>query len=377
MKNSHLLIGSILVLGSSAAAAQSSVQLYGVADAAITASSRGDVIQSTSGTPPVTTRTSAGNAFGVASGVQSASRFGIRGTEDLGSGLKALFAAEAAWNVDEGTGASAGALNFQRRSVVGLGGSFGSILLGRDYTPAFYAGQATDVFSYGLYGTSYVYQNSGGYTNRASNGIHYTTPSWGGLTLRVSAGSSERYEAPKSRGHFAGLSLVYKSGPITGSAYYQQVNLTTAATANAVDKQKQFGVGGGYDFGFARILAGWGRSDNPDVASGASTNFDSWNVGAGVRAGPGELLISYTNLKSGAGRTASLGGTAGTQATGKVWGVAYTYPLSKRTNLYANYGQTNNSAGGAFGLSANGTSIAAGAPGEKVRAVALGVRHQF
>lgn len=377
MKNSHLLIGSILVLGSSAAAAQTNVQLYGVADAAVTASSRGDVIQTTSGTPAVTTRTGAGTALGVASGVQSASRFGIRGSEDLGGGLKGLFAAEAAWNVDDGTGSSNGALNFQRRSVVGLGGSFGSILLGRDYTPGFYAGQATDVFGYGLYGTSYVYQNSGGYTNRTSNGLHYTSPAWGGLTLRISAGASERYEAPKSRGHFGGISLVYKSGPITGQAYYQQANLTTAATVNAVDKQKQFGVGGGYDLGFARILAGWGRSDNPDVASGASTNFDSWNVGAGVRAGPGEVLVSYTHLKAGAGRNGSLGGTAGVEGTGKVWGVAYTYPLSKRTNLYANYGQTNNSAGAAFGLSANGTTIAAGAPGEKVRAVALGVRHQF
>ena len=80
------------------------------------------------------------------SGYQSTSRFGIRGTEDLGSGLKATFNFEAGIDVDTGSIdsdplGSGGAL-FQRRSVVGLAGVFGEVRLGRDYTAAFSAAES-------------------------------------------------------------------------------------------------------------------------------------------------------------------------------------------------------------------------------------------
>lgn len=359
--------------GSSIALAQSSVQLYGVADAGVSVTKRGDFANTTSGTPPVAGRTSLGNAVNVHSGVQSASRFGIRGTEDLGDGFKAIFAAEAAWNVDDGTGATNGALNFQRRSVVGLGGGWGTVLLGRDYTPAYFAGQATDVFAYGLFGTSYAFQQSGGYTNRASNAIHYTSPNFGGVVVRGVIGTGERDVAPKSLGNIYGLSAVWTSGPFTASGYYQDLKVATVPASTSSDNQKQFGVGGGYDFGIGRVLAGWARSKNAQ----ASSNFDAYNIGVGVKIAAGELLAGYTHLKAESGRNASLGGTAGAEGTGKIWALGYTYPLSKRTNLYATLAQTSNSSAGAFGLYSNSTSILAGAPGQKPRAIGVGIRHQF
>ncbi len=371
MKTSLTLAAAIATaFGASIASAQTNVQLYGIADAGISVASRGDTTMA--GTPPAPV--SIGNAFLVHSGVQSASRFGIRGTEDLGGGLKAIFAAEAAWNVDDGTGAATGGgLNFARRSVVGLGGGFGTILLGRDYTPAFFAGQASDVFAFGLYGTSYAFAQSGGFTTRASNAIHYTSPSWGGLVLRASAGTSERYEAPKSQGNLYGASVVYTGGPITASAYYQQVRVATVPASGSTDSQKQFGLGAGYNFGVGRVLAGWGRSQNP----GDDTNLDAWNIGLGFRIGAGELLAGFTRLTAEAGRNASVGGTAGIEGKAKILALAYTYPLSKRTNLYATLAQTNNDDGAGFGLYSNATSVTAGAPGEKVRAIGLGIRHAF
>lgn len=347
----------------SSAMAQTSVTLYGIADAAVGASDRGDA--------PGANYGATGNVF---SGVQSASRFGIRGSEDLGGGLKALFVAEGGWNVDEGTGANAsGGLDFARRSVVGLGGSFGSVMLGRDYTPAYYAGVVTDVFSYGMFGNAYAFQQSGGYTLRASNAIHYVSPNFGGLTIRAMGGSGERNVEPRSQGNIYGLSAVYQANRITASAYFQELRQATVPASDGYDRNKQYGIGGGYDFGPARLVAGWGRSE----LSADSTNFDFYNVGAGVRIGAGELMGSFTQLKAEAGRNGLLGGTAGAEGRAKVYGVAYTYPLSKRTNVYASFGTTRNDSNGAFGVFSSGTSVAAAGVGAKPKAVALGIRHMF
>ena len=59
------------------------------------------------------------------------------------------------------------------------------------------------------------------------------------------------------------------------------------------------------------------------------------------------------------------------------WGIAYVHPLSKRTNLYATYGQTNNDNGGVFGLNYSQSSVAAGSPDATPKAFAVGVRHLF
>ncbi len=139
------------------ALAQTNVTLYGIADGGIGMQDRGG---------------NAKSAIVVSSGTQSTSRFGIRGTEDLGGGMKATFNFESGIRADTGLGSPSNAgLDFSRRSVVGLEGSFGSVLLGRDYTPGFSAGGATDVMGYGLYG------NYLGYTvvsfDRPSKALEY------------------------------------------------------------------------------------------------------------------------------------------------------------------------------------------------------------
>jgi predicted porin len=76
---------------------------------------------------------SGSNRFsGLGSDGMYSSRLGVRGTEDLGAGLKANFHLEGALSPDTGLGASAGGFNCQRRSVIGLEGAFGSVVAGRD-----------------------------------------------------------------------------------------------------------------------------------------------------------------------------------------------------------------------------------------------------
>ena len=133
------LIALAVLAASGAAMAQSSVTLYGVADAGVTYLNGAD------------------NWSGVTSGNNLTSRLGFRGVEDLGGGLKANFVIEGGFNLDNGDGASgyAGAkagegFQFKRRSTVGLSGGFGEVRMGRELTAAYNATARYDPFGSGL-----------------------------------------------------------------------------------------------------------------------------------------------------------------------------------------------------------------------------------
>src|SRR5690606_10200795 len=114
MKKSLLAL-AVLGTFSGAALAQSSVTIYGVADAGIAYTDNGNP---------------AGEQWSVESGQQSGSRLGFKGTEDLGGGLSAIFTLESGFNLDNGTSAQGGRL-FGRQAWVGLNGGFGTVKLGR------------------------------------------------------------------------------------------------------------------------------------------------------------------------------------------------------------------------------------------------------
>ena len=122
-------------MGISQAHAESSVTLFGVVDNALT-------LGYGSGPGSADRRQMTNSAL-------AASRLGLRGTEDLGSGMTASFWLEAGVSTDSGIGAAtnsnnqtsgagtAGGLTFNRRATVSLGGLWGELRLGRDFTPYF------------------------------------------------------------------------------------------------------------------------------------------------------------------------------------------------------------------------------------------------
>jgi predicted porin len=67
----------------------------------------------------------------------------------------------------------------------------------------------------------------------------------------------------------------------------------------------------------------------------------------------------------------------GVERKGTVFGIGYLYFLSKRTTLYANYGQVSNNSTASFGMLSSDTTVAAGAAGADPKALAFGVRHSF
>ena len=334
--------------GASAQTGSTAVTMYGIADVGIMSTSRG------SGAPAVTQ---------VMSGVNSTSRWGIRGSEDLGGGMKAMFNFEAQVNVDEGSGAATGGgLNFARRSFVGLEGAFGQVYLGRDYTPGYYVAIGNDTFRYGLWGSTITFSSgAGGLTTRASNAIFYRSPKLGGVEFRAMYGVGERDAAPARGGDIAGVGAYWSSGPVNLAAYYHDLKVVTAGSASTTST-RQYGIGGGWDLGGFRLNAGYGASD----PAGASNTLSHAYAGGSVKAGKGELLAQVMLMRRELNRQ-----RATTIAVG------YMYPLSRRTNLYATFGRTGNNASGAFPLNNAANSLAAAAAGADPRAFGVGIRHAF
>ncbi|MFT3801647.1 MAG: porin [Burkholderiaceae bacterium] len=344
------------------AMAQSNVTMYGIADAGIGFIDVGGPGNST--------------AFRVDSGYNSTGRWGIRGSEDLGGGLQAFFKAEAevGWDTGGGDGGGGNALNFARGSYVGLEGRFGQVWFGRDYVSGYPAMLEIDILRYGLFGNlltflsgyqgatvdGVTYGAVSGMQTRTSNGIFYKTPQFGGHVIQAHYGAGERYAAPKSGGSHAGVSWIFASGPWSASAWFHQRRSVLAPDSSLL-KTKEYGGGGGYRFGPAKLVLGAGVSD-PD----GPQKLKFYNVGGSVRAGTGTVYLQFTRMKEDA-----------SSARGNSLSLSYTYPLSKRTNLYATAGTTRNNATGTYVLRGSGLSYAAGAPGADQKGLALGIRHFF
>lgn len=344
----RFLIAAVAATLPPAAFAQTNVTLYGVADAGV-----GWVDTGASGSS---------STMVVESGYQAPSRFGIRGTEDLGNGLKAVFNLESGVRFDTGTTDAAGF--WQRRAVVGLAGSFGEVVLGRDYTAGYRSAALTDVMAYGLYGnwTSF-HTGAGGITSRASNGIHYTGK-FSGIRVRATYGEGE-VQSPSSAGDVFGIAADYMQGPLTLQGYYQEINNSNG------DAVKQAGLGAGYKFGGFRVTLTYGLADNDNDLESTSNieKSEGLGLGAGVKVGSGEVLAQVIQLRRSM--------VVGSDPKATVFGVAYVHPLSKRTNLYATIGMTRNDRHGAFALWAASNNVPAGGVGEDPKGVALGIRHLF
>jgi predicted porin len=174
--------------------AQSNVTVYGVVDQYIDFSKAGS-----------------NHGGRIQSGGLEGSRFGFRGTEDLGGGMKALYLLEGGINADDGTSGQ-GAL-FGRQSFVGLGGNFGQVTLGRQYSSYY-----DTLVNYGL-GGGLAWGNATEYFNdssslRINNSVQYASPNFSGLVFKGMFGMGEN-AAPgmRSVGNAGSLGMQYEHGP--------------------------------------------------------------------------------------------------------------------------------------------------------------------
>ena len=331
MKKSLIAVAALAAVG--AASAQSSVTLYGIVD---TGFGVNQVKTETGGT------TTKDRTTGVNPGKSnlSSSRFGFKGQEDLGNGLSAVFALEAGFNSGNGNWDG----GFNRRSVVGLKGGFGQVLLGRDWTPMDSIAndyQAIDVTTgdtvHGL-GTNPLY------TDRI-DGIHYSGE-FGGVGVKASVGYNDVKNTTVGSEHNVrtetyGLGVSYAGGPLTvGGAvqYFRDKDTTTNTPVPGLNgtrnKGVEYGVGATYDFTAAKLYAHYLAKDGDfttytgGVASKVSGKpVQQAGVGVTVPFGAFTLGAQYAYNYHKA--------SDNTKAKGHDFALQGIYSLSKRTDVYA------------------------------------------
>jgi predicted porin len=359
---------SVLSAACCTAQAQSSVTVYGVLDSFLELASAGN------GT---VTRISSGGAMG--------SRFGFRGSEDLGGGLKANFILEAGLLLD--TGASTGTATvptstvptgasymFQRLATVGLSGDFGAVNIGRQYTPHFGTMAAFDPAGFTMSGALNYYAGPGvginggslaDATTRRDNSIQYTTPTWNGFKANVfyAFGESTGVGQPKSTGNTLNIAAGYASSTLSAQVSY--LTEKTIYIVGNTDKYTDLAVS--YDFGVIKPSAIFVRRRGDAAAAPA---LDAYQIGASAPLGAGKLIATYGQLKN---KTTA-------NSNSKAIGVRYDYALSKRTTLYGGATKISNQAGAGYTISGGGGSspgLALSAVGQSPKSVYAGIAHVF
>ena len=336
MKKS-LLVLAVLGAVAGSASAQTNVTIYGVADAGITRFDNGAT---------TTTR--------LDSGIQSGSRIGFRGTEDLGGGLSAIFTLENGFNIDDGT-LGQGSRLFGRQAFVGLSSnSLGALKLGRQYNPIRSAIEGVDPFGLGLAGRADNVFNV--YGDRTDNTINYATPNLGGFNGQVAYSLGE-IAGSSSVGRSFGLSVGYTAGPVSVILAHHDQNLVAAGVANG-DSNTTL-LGGTFDFGVAKLHAAYARNKGESATGTTTIDRDDALLGVSAPLGAGRILASWIRRSDDIGANRDADQIA----------LGYTYDLSKRTNLYTSYARTRNDAAATL----NGASAA----GRDPSIFNVGVRHRF
>ncbi len=337
-------------LGAAAAAgasAQTNVQLYGLVDAYL-------------GYVKNSTPTSSGSAFSVDSGGMSTSHFGIRGSEDFGSGLKAIFAFDAFFRADTGqAGRFNGDALFARDAYGGLQGAFGRVQLGRNTTPYFLS---TVLFN--PFGDSYTFSPAVAHTylngyllndSGWNNSVLFGSPTVGNWTANLiwSAGLERSAEPNKDAGKAFGGNANYSKGPLGFTLAYQQVDFETLVSS-PLTNQRATMLGATYDFKVARLFGQYQYLKNEAAAREAKDEM--FQLGVSAPFGPGSVLASYAHGKT----TDNDGATSDGKRTS--YAIGYDYFVSKRTDIYGAYFESRLDVGGAE---------------SKNRVLGTGLRHRF
>jgi predicted porin len=353
MKKSVLSLAIATSLAAAGAAqAQSNVQVYGLIDAGIESLNHASASQ--------------GSVVKVISGGKNTSRWGFRGSEDLGGGLKAVFNLEGGILMD--TGNLDGVL-FKRQAVVGLEGSMGRIVLGRSFTSAY---DFLILFDPLGYAPNYSWATS---TNASGPSKYGMTTAFDNL-IKYSGSTGEfKYGATIGLGEQPGSGADSRKSSFAGSwihaglgimAAYEEVNGNTVVATGNRDKTTAYHLGADYKAGSWRYTAGMrgyklqaGKAATPDLRGDTYWGGITYNVQAWTLTG----AVYHINTKNLA---------ADKDADPTMLVARAMYALSKRTDLYMVAAHANADHGQLVGLSRDDPGF-----GSTQNGFTAGIQHRF
>ncbi|MDY7791318.1 porin [Burkholderia ubonensis] len=334
--------------------AQSSVTLYGVVDAALLYTNKS-----------LNTKTGAndGHKFAMVDGAASASRFGLRGVEDLGGGLKATFVLESGIDVPSGGFGNSNGNLFGRQAWIALSGGFGTLKAGLQYSPFVLAQIATDPRDIAYFGSgAVIYVDNVLVTGLFNqNAVSYTSPVIAGFQGSAMLGLGGKAGDFQSGRQYS-ASLKYQLGGLLVSAalYNGNAGGTAATPIPGTVPFTGRSIGAAYDFGSVTVKASYALYK-------VSRSFDNRVVGAGASY----LITPAIDLDAGAWYTSDGNDTRNHSLLSAI---GLRYFLSKATALYGQVGVVHNHGRMNTGLSING-ALHEGS-GTTVGAV-FGIRHSF
>ena len=300
------------------------------------------------------------DTFSMDSGMSSGNRWGLKGSEDLGNGYQVGFVLESGFDADTGAMSKDGLFN--REATLRVSGPFGSIYAGRmgrigsdAGSVGFYAGSVSP-FGSGWGKMPGHFAVTANYDSRYSNALAYVSPKVGPVTVyaQYTMGNATENESGDNRLFSLGAQADFGALQVLGLVEYlnkKSVDGTTVYDDSKYDDSYTINLGGSYDFGVAKVfLAGQYFKAAPDYA-GMKGNYadkigkgNEWhfsfdgfgvNVGATAPIGAGEFLVSAGYGKGDLNIDTK---DAKLSADAYIIQVGYTYPFSKRTNLYAGAG---------------------------------------
>jgi predicted porin len=292
MKKSLLALAALTAFAG-AASAQSSVTLYGRVDLSVAKPMGIDDKNMQNG---------------------SGSRLGLRGSEDLGGGLSALFNIEHRFNADTGADSTGGVRFWNGRSLVGLKGGFGQVVFGREYTTAFLGTQLwSDPWGWDTVANQGAITGLGGIAKvRNDSSVTYNVAA-GGFSFGIqTAEATDTINTFQSKP--LNFNVGYAGGPLRASFGYEKTGREGAG------KEKMWSAGISYNLGMVKPGFYYGKGT-------ALNNADhkAMMITATAPMGAGEFRASYGNLK------------ANDTTVAKILALGYHYSMSKRTTLYVDY----------------------------------------
>ena len=334
---------SVAVLGAFAGSALAAdVQLYGLVDLGL------NWTQVDNG--KTTT-----DSFGMGSGQNSGSRFGLKGTEDLGNGYKVGFNLENSFKADDGA-FDKGSRLFHRESILFVQTPYGELSAGRT------GGLDSGVGRYGQMGSGATAMSTGwdniaktskvflGLGDRMDNTLTYQSPKFAGVTVLAQASlkksnvndkgvAIETEEGSSDADRYYALGVTYGAGALNAGLVYSQTdwNRTELKDQTNDDNQTVVSAFANYDFGMVKPMVAVQYFDggkDVDVANTALNKAYGFVVGGTAPLVGGTLKVQlgwndYEDVKTGA-----------TEGNNIITGVGYEYPLSKRTFVYTAAGYT-------------------------------------
>ena len=292
------------------------------------------------------------------------SRLGVRGTEDLGGGLKAFFQLETAFRADSNNTTFAA-----RNSGVGLQGGWGSFLLGRWDMPFKTTTIAIDPWGdITIAGLTGVMNDGGNFDNREQNVIQYWSPSFGGVAARLAMTANEGKGCTTAgtpavttclNPRRAGASVTYTGGPLYVVAAYEEHKDVSAA----LPKEEGVALGAAFTFGPVKLGGQYEefKKTNRSKQKAFMANV-VWTMGNN------QFIYQFMNSKDGGLNSAT------TQPDCDSNSIGYKYNFSRRTSFIAHYLKVDNNDASSCNFGSNRLAISAG---QDPQGVAIGILHNF